>query len=255
MRLKTIKIDEGETRVLPEGKPFQIGLGWEEAVAGNKVDLDLLVIRYQQMPDGSQVLTPVNWINEELERPDLGTTKKGKPYIATPELDVIHHGDDTDGSESQNGFDELCDLDPSKAPAGTFMYVAFASNWLNPEDRDPNNPPTLGDAKDVTFGIQQEGTANRYVVDLSKTNAFDTTACLVKVALQPVNDWAISNVQGKKLQESGLTGIGSDDDLVTVLFRTILQANGPQGLINMVDPDPNDARRRITEVLGQGWEN
>jgi hypothetical protein len=213
MPLKTMKVSEGDERELPSGAAFLIGLGWEGA------DLDLMVLRY----DATGV-TPIVWANEDLECPELGTTKKGKPYLATPERDVIHHGDDTDGSESQGGFDEICDLDPSKAPAGTTQYVIFASNWIERNRRDPNNPQTLGDASDVIFGIQQVGSTNRFEVDLARKHAFDVTACIAAIVREPNGTWVLKNVQGQDLEQQGIVSIGSSDDLIEVAEKAMAAA-------------------------------
>jgi stress response protein SCP2 len=193
-------VKPGEVRKLPvaEGVKFVSGIGYD-----GDPDLDLMVVRHYGDTGKAEAIF---WGKQSWHRPDLGTTSKGLPWIQTPEADVTHTGDARTGAESATGYDETAYIEPTKAPAGVTRYTIIVSNWLNPDERDPQNPPILANATNIQFGIKQEGTANEYVVNLGDTHPFDVTAVLATIDRQDDGSWTLTNVEGG----------GTTDDLITV---------------------------------------
>ncbi|HEU4913823.1 MAG TPA: hypothetical protein VFT16_00245 [Candidatus Saccharimonadales bacterium] len=197
-------VKPGEVRKLPvaSGVKFECGIAYDSVPGQPDQDLDLMVVRHY----GGTRSEAIFWGKKAWFRPDLGTTSKGLPWIQTPEADVTHTGDARTGDESKKGYDETAWIEPTKAPADVTRYTIVVTNWVNPADRDPNNPPILANAANIKFGLKQKGTANEYVVNLGDTHPFDVSAVLATIDRQADGSWTITNVEGG----------GTTDDLIAV---------------------------------------
>jgi stress response protein SCP2 len=195
-----LTVKPGEPRKLPvkQGVRFECGIAYD-----GDVDIDLMVVRQHGDTGKGEAIF---WGKQAWFKPELGTTSQGLPWIQTPEKDVTHTGDARTGAESATGYDETAYIEPTLAPASVTRYTIVVSNWVNPEDRDPNDPPILAHASNIRFGIKQEGTQNEYVVNLGDTNPFDVSAVLATIDRQADGSWTITNV------EDG----GTTDDLITI---------------------------------------
>lgn len=146
-------VKKGQSRVLPNSALFEAGLGWDAAGdVGDSPDLDLIVFRVR----AGGVVEPLCWPNTHWYRPDLGCNSEGNPFIATPELDAIHSGDDRTGAESDGGYDETVKLDLSKAPADVTRYVIC----VNIYDEDEAGL-TLGVATNIQCGVKDVTTGRQ----------------------------------------------------------------------------------------------
>jgi stress response protein SCP2 len=192
-----LQVKKGDSKKLP-GQSFAAGLGWDQADASNPIDLDLWIIR-----NNGGTFEPICWANADWHRPDLGKNSEGNPWIATPELDVVHRGDDRTGAESTTGYDENAVLDLGKAPASVTQYQVYATYY------DENGTGhTLGMATNVTFGVMQEATGNELVTRLDQDHGFDVTVLLCTIDRGPDGSWSMTSVQ------SGFT-----DDMLTVAHK------------------------------------
>lgn len=169
-------------RVQPVASPggkYTLGLGWDGKNGGDSPDLDAWVVRVHN--DGTRV--PVGWGNFDLHRPDLGVkidpeTGEQSPWIATPELDVIHQGDDKTGTSSDGGYDEIVQLDTTKAPADVKQYDIFVHYFTEPEDA----AGTLGMAENIKCGVKDEASGNELTTQLGDEFAFAQTARVASIA-------------------------------------------------------------------------
>ncbi len=187
-------VKKGSTKALPKGQVFATGLGWDTAPGADSIDLDLWIIRF-----GKGGPEPISWANQDLLRPDLGQNSDGNPWIATPELDVIHKGDDRTGAESDTGYDETATRDLGKSPPDVTSYAVFATYY---DEHDSGN--TLGMATNVTFGCRQEGTPNELIVKLDDKHGFDITVLLCTIERTPTG-WTMTSKQD-----------GYTDDMITL---------------------------------------
>lgn len=179
LQTKKIPLAQGDTKALPtnKGQVFTAGVGWDPAAGQDTVDLDLWLIRTQS--DGN--VECAFWGNQKWQRPDLGTNGSGSPYIASPEGDVVHKGDDLTGAESDTGYDETIALDLSKAPATVTQYALFATIYSDANDK------TLGMATNVICGVKEENSGNEYTTELADDHGFDLSVLIC----------TIDNVDGK----------------------------------------------------------
>jgi len=187
--MATLLVKKGDTKRLPKAAKFLIGCGWNPANPGDeKVDLDVWVIRHHTNGEGE----PICWANQDLHRPDLGANSEGNPYIATPELDVIHKGDDTTGATSATDYDETVALDLSTTPADVDYYDVFITYY---EDPDSGSGVTLGMASGIVCGIVDETTGNTVKVELADTYGFDVTAHIGRIIKDPAGHWSLTSVE------------------------------------------------------------
>lgn len=188
-------VAKDSTRKLP-GQSFAAGLGWDQADASNPIDLDLWIIR---MNNGTA--EPICWANADWHRPDLGKNSEGNPWIATPEGDVVHRGDDRTGAESNTGYDENTNLSLGQAPAGVTQYQVYATYY----DQTGSSGHTLGMATNVTFGVMEEASGNELVVRLDQDHAFDVTVLLCTIDRNADGSWSMTSKQQ-----------GYTDDMMTI---------------------------------------
>lgn len=166
-------VKKGQSKYLPAANKFEVGLGWDaKGGIGESPDLDLIVFRVRK--DGN--VEPLCWPNEKWQRPDLGRNGEGSPYIATPELDAVHTGDDRTGAESDGGYDEIVTLDVSKAPADVESYVVCVSIY----DEDGEGL-TLGVAENIVCGVKDVNTGNEVYTQLERDNGFDVSAQICRI--------------------------------------------------------------------------
>jgi stress response protein SCP2 len=199
MALITVK--GGQTRKLPPtALKFSAGMGWDAAVGqSDSPDLDLWILRHR----AGGVVEVISWANKSWERPDLGQNSQKNPYIATPELDVIHQGDDRTGAVSQTGYDEIAQLDLSKAPADTEKYSVFGTIY------DEKNPgATLGMASGVKFGVTDEASGHTVETDPAASNTFDVSVALATIDKGPDGSWSLTAIAEDKR--------GTSDDMFKV---------------------------------------
>ena len=184
-------LKKGQTKTLPGNgtNKFVGGLGWDAADGSDdKVDLDLWVLRYRA---GQSEPDIVAWANQECLRPDLGSNDEGSPWMATPELDVIHQGDDRTGAVSATSYDEVVTIDPSKAPADVDRYVILASYY---EDPDTGSGKTLGMATGIVCGFKDEISGHELKAPIEEDHGFDVTAHVVTISKTPEGKWQMENV-------------------------------------------------------------
>jgi tellurium resistance protein TerD len=184
-----LAVKKGDTRNLPRGGNFTVGVGWDPGAgisADDKVDLDVWVIR-----NNNGTGEPACWANEGWHRPDLGSNSEGKPWIATPELDIIHQGDDTTGATSDGDYDELVKLDLTKAPAGVSKYDVFVTYY---EDPDSGSGKTLGMASNIKCGVKDDITGNELTTDLANEYGFDVTVHICTIERKADGSWAMEAV-------------------------------------------------------------
>jgi stress response protein SCP2 len=143
----TMMVKKGDIKKLPPGDVFTVGLGWDPAAGQGSVDLDSWVLR--RHTDGT--MDAIFWGNPNYQRPDLGQISPSQPYIATPEEDVVHHGDDRTGEVSAEGYDETIELVTAKAPTDVDQYSVFVTLY-----EDPPQGNTLGIATNVKCGVKAE---------------------------------------------------------------------------------------------------
>jgi tellurium resistance protein TerD len=166
-------VKKGQSKFLPNASVFEAGIGWDAAGGvGESPDLDLVVFRIR----ANGVAEPLCWPNEAWKRPDLGANDQGSPYIATPELDAIHTGDDRTGAESAGGYDETVKLDLSKAPADVTRYVIGVTIY----DEDGEGL-TLGYASNIVCGVKDVITNNEAYTQLEQENGFDVSARIADI--------------------------------------------------------------------------
>lgn len=172
-------VKKGQSRALPNASVFEAGIGWDAAGGvGESPDLDLVVFRVRT----NGVVEPLGWPNEHWQRPDLGSNSQGSPYIATPELDAIHTGDDRTGEESDDGYDESVNLDLSKAPADVDRYVIGVTIY-----DEEGEGLTLGVASDIVCGVKDATTGNEAYTQLEQDNGFDVSALIAEIIRNPAN--------------------------------------------------------------------
>ena len=184
-------LKKGQTKTLPGNgnNKFVGGLGWDAAVGSDeKVDLDLWILRYRSGNPSPDIIA---WANGECYRPDLGTNSEGAPWMATPELDVVHQGDDRTGAGSATGYDEIVTIDPSKAPADVERYVILASYY---EDPDTSSGKTLGMATSIVCGFKDEASGHELKAPVEEDHGFDVTAHVVTISKTPDGKWQMQNV-------------------------------------------------------------
>lgn len=186
--MTTLAIKKGDTKKLPPNAfAFTVGVGWAAAGGvGESPDLDVWVIRRK-----GTVGEAICWAHTAWLRPDLGTNTQGSPYIATPELDVIHQGDDRTGAESDDDYDEIVKLDLSKAPADVTAYEVFATYY---EDPDTGSGKTLGMAENIKCGVKDENTGHMYESQLGNDFGFDVTVHICTIRRDGSN-WVRDEVQ------------------------------------------------------------
>lgn len=184
-------VRKGQTKTLPGngGNKFVGGLGWDAADGSNeKVDLDLWILRYTA---GNPRPFVIAWANQDAQRPDLGSTSEGQPWMATPELDVVHQGDDLTGAGSSTGYDEVVTIDTSKAPADVERYVILASYY---EDPDTGSGKTLGMATGIVCGFKDEASGHELKAPVEDNHGFDVTAHVVTISKTADGKWQMENV-------------------------------------------------------------
>lgn len=189
--MATLLVKKGDTKVLPGNgnNKFVGGLGWDAAEGSNdKVDLDLWVLRFSA---GNPSPFVVAWANSDCMRPDLGQNSEGQPWMATPELDVVHQGDDRTGAESSTGYDEVVTIDPSKAPANVERYVILVSYY---EDPDTGSGMTLGMATGIVCGFRDEVSGHELKAPVEDDHGFDVTAHVVTISKTADGKWQMENV-------------------------------------------------------------
>ena len=199
MALMTVK--SGETRKLPpKATVFDAGMGWDPAAGQAKSpDLDLWILRHHD--NGS--VDVISWANNALHRPDLGSNSQGNPWIATPELDVIHQGDDRTGAESATGYDEIAKFDLSKAPATVAKYSVFGTIY-----DEKKEGLTLGMATNVKFGVTDQASGHTVETDPATSNSFDVTVALATIDKGPDGSWSMTAIAEDKR--------GTGDDMFSV---------------------------------------
>lgn len=188
--MATLLVKKGESKALPGNgtNKFVGGLGWDAASGSDeKVDLDLWILRYHTGKTSPDVIA---WANPECQRPDLGTNGEGQPWMATPELDVVHQGDDRTGAESSTGYDEIVTIDLSKAPADIDRYVILASYY---EDPDTGSGKTLGMATGIVCGFRDETTGHELKAPIEDDHGFDVTAHVVTISKEADGKWKMEN--------------------------------------------------------------
>jgi len=184
---KPMILKAGSRINLPANATYTGGLGWDpRGGVGDSPDLDLWLFR--QLSTGEQQV--IAWCNKDWLRPDLGRNTEGNPFIATPELDLVHKGDDRTGAESAEGYDENFDLDPTKAPANVVGYTAFATIY------DENDEGlTLGVAENIICGIKDDR-GREVQVKLAEEYGFDVTVQLCSWAKDPASGlWVMHGSQ------------------------------------------------------------
>lgn len=170
-------VKKGQSKFLPTADRFEVGLGWDvQGGVGESPDLDLMVFRVRR----NGVVEPLCWPNEHWARPDLGQNSQGSPYIASPELDIIHTGDDRTGAESDGGYDEVVTLDVSRAPKDTVRYVVCVSIY----DEDGAGL-TLGVAENITCGVKDVSSGNEAYTQLERDNGYDVSARICNIERNP----------------------------------------------------------------------
>lgn len=187
-------VKKGQSKVLPNASVFEAGIGWDAAGGvGESPDLDLVVIRVRANGIGE----PLGWPNEKWSRPDLGQNSQGSPYIATPELDAIHTGDDRTGAESDTGYDETVMLDLSKAPADVNRYVIGVTIY-----DEEGEGLTLGVASNIICGVKDVTTGNEAYTQLEQDNGFDVSARIAEIIRNPeTGRWMMHAVE-----DGGISG-------------------------------------------------
>lgn len=185
-----LKAKPGDQRKLPAAsiKGFSAGLGWDQAQVGGDADGDLWILRHR--PNGVEVIA---WPNVDWHRPDLGTNSQGQPFIAPPELDVIHQGDDRTGAESAGGYDENAKFDLNKSPADTIKYSVWATIY-----DEKNAGLTLGMLTNVKFGIVDEASSNGYETDPAATQPFDISMHLADIVRNADGSWSLIVIEEDK---------------------------------------------------------
>ena len=170
-------VKKGQSRVLPDVAVFEAGIGWDAAGGvGESPDLDLVVFRVRS----GGIVEPLCWPNTNWQRPDLGHNSEGSPYMATPEEDAIHTGDDRTGAQSDGGYDETVKLDLSKAPADVERYAICVTIY----DEDSAGL-TLGVASNIVCGIKDVSTGNEAYTQLEQDNGFDVSAWIADIVRDP----------------------------------------------------------------------
>lgn len=193
-----LQVTKDQTKKLPVhlGTSFNAGLGWDPAKGQDEVDLDLWILRKHE--DGR--VEALYWGNQGWHRPDLGHTSQGLPWIATPELDVIHKGDDRTGGESDTGYDENAAIDVSKTPASVVQYAVFTTYY------DQNGTgKTLGEATNILCGVTQDGTGNELQAKVEENHGWDVSLLVCTIDRGEDGSWSMTN------KSEGFT-----DDMVTV---------------------------------------
>lgn len=183
--MATLQVVKGDKRKLPPGNAFVAGLGWDPAPGKEDVDLDFWLLRKHT----NGVVDAVFWGNEDYKRPDLGQNAEGNPWLATPELDVIHKGDDTTGAESDTGYDENIVLDLSKTPDDVAQYILFATIY------DENAGSTLGMATNVICGVTEEGSGNELQTQLVDNHGFDVSVLICIIEKDADGKWTMTSKQ------------------------------------------------------------
>lgn len=196
---KPMILKAGQKMNLPGNATFSGGLGWS-----GDADLDLWFLRRRAGTYGV-----VAWCNKDWHRPDLGVNRNPQtgeelPFIAPPEEDIVHCGDDRTGATSAVGYDEKFTLVPSKAPADVDEYIAFATIY---DENDES--ATLGVASDIVCGVKKDGTEQELKTEVANEFGFDVTARVVKWTKNAAGVWTMANDS---------EGYGSDD-IFTVLER------------------------------------
>ena len=187
-------VKKGQSKVLPNAALFEAGIGWDAAGGvGESPDLDLVVFRFRS---GGRV-EPLCWPNEVWSRPDLGCNSQGSPYIATPEQDAVHTGDDRTGAESDGGYDETVMLDLSKAPADVERY-AICVTIYDEEGRGL----TLGAASNIVCGVKDVSTGHEAYTQLEQDNGFDVSARIADV----IRDSATGRWSMHAVENGGMSG-------------------------------------------------
>jgi stress response protein SCP2 len=210
----TLQVKKGQTRRLPPGQSFTGGLGWDEAAGQAEADLDLWILRFKK--DGT--CFPVYWGNGDAKHPELGTihdpiTNEENPYLATPELELVHTGDDRTGYSSQGGYDENITLNLSQAPADVVQYAFFVTIY------DESGTQTLGIATNIKCGVKEEASGNELVCHIEDEHGFDVTVLVCTIDRDPEGHWAMT---GKDE--------GYSDDMITVAKKL--------GIHGFVDEQP-----------------
>jgi stress response protein SCP2 len=183
-------VKKGDVKRLPpaQGDTYIAGLGWDPAAGQGSVDLDSWVIRRHT----GGLVEAIFWGNQDLWRPDLGQIGPEQPYIATPEEDVVHHGDDRTGEVSATGYDETIELNLGKAPADVDQYAFFVTLY---EDEDPPSGNTLGIATNVVCAVEAPN-GNKLSTKLESDHAFDLTVLVCTVdRREDGNGWDLNAKQ------------------------------------------------------------
>lgn len=187
----TLLVKKGQARRLPSGQKFTGGLGWDEAQGQEEADLDLWLSRTWR--DGhTEVLY---WGNTGFYRPDLGVIHnpggEDNPFLAFPELDVIHSGDDRTGFSSQGGYDENVTVDFTKTPADVVQYGMWVTIYDDPDDF---KGLTIGVATNIVCGIKEEASGNELQAKLEEEHAFDTTVLICTIERDEESEhWVLRN--------------------------------------------------------------
>jgi stress response protein SCP2 len=111
--------------------------------------------------------------------------------MATPELDVIHQGDDRTGEVSASGYDETVVLDLSKAPADVERYAILVSYY---EDPDTGSGQTLGMATNIVCGFKDEVSGHELQAKVEEQHGFDVTAHVVTISKTADGKWEMEHV-------------------------------------------------------------
>jgi len=182
--MATLTVKKGASKALPGGAggKFSGGLGWDAAKGTNpeeKIDLDLWILRYWK----SGKVEAIYWGNEDWYDPNPAhVNKEGRPWVITPELDVIHKGDSTTGEESDTGYDEEVDFDLSKRPATAIDEVVKYEYFATYYD-DPRNPTgnTLGNAENIVCGLKDEKSGHELKAEIGSKYTFEVTVLVATI--------------------------------------------------------------------------
>ena len=192
--MAVLLLKKGQTKALPGGggAKFTGGVGWDaapdaDADGDEKIDLDLFVLRIRK---GKAEPDIIAWVNESCYRPDLGHNSEGNPYMATPEVDVLHKGDDRSGAESATGYDETVVIDTSKAPDDVERYVFLVTYY---EDPETGSGKTLGMATNIVCGFKDESTGHELKAPVEDDHGFDVTAHVATISRTPDGEWSMTN--------------------------------------------------------------
>jgi stress response protein SCP2 len=191
-----LTVKAGETKQLPKGSTaFTAGMGWDPAVGTtDSPDLDLWIFRHHS----TGLVEAICWANQDWHRPDLGVnvnpdTGERNPFIATPELDVVHKGDDRTGAGSATGYDENAVFALDKAPATVVKYSIFGTIY-----DEKNQGLTLGMASNVKFGVKDEATGHELVTDPATAHSFEVSVALCTLDRAADGSWSMTAVEEAK---------------------------------------------------------